>query len=108
MAMFMAIEHTPVGKRESEFSVAEAKGRLPALVHQVETDGVVHITRRGKPAAVLMSETEYTRLLRAGARRPLAAAIRAWREQTGGRARIAQGELDGLRERAPGRDVDLG
>lgn len=96
-----------MSKREFSYSVAEAKGRLPALVHQAETDGVVHITRRGKPAAVLMSEAEYARLQRAGARRPLAAAIRAWREHSEAQARAIDDELDGLRDRTPGRDVDL-
>ena len=43
-------------------SVADAKNNLPKLLHRVENGAAVHITRRGKPVAVLLSEAEYARL----------------------------------------------
>lgn len=43
-------------------SVAEAKNKLPELVHQVEAGHFLRITRRGQAVAVLLSETEYERL----------------------------------------------
>ena len=46
----------------SESSIAEAKTQLTRLIHQAERGEVVHITRRGKPVAVLLSEEEYARL----------------------------------------------
>ena len=46
----------------TETSVADAKNNLPKLLHRVEQGAAVHITRRGKPVAVLVSEAEYARL----------------------------------------------
>ncbi len=43
-------------------SIAEAKTQLTRLIHQVECGEAVHITRRGKSVAVLLSEDEYSRL----------------------------------------------
>jgi len=46
----------------SQTSIAEAKTQLTRLIHQVERGEAVHITRRGKPVAVLLSEDKYRRL----------------------------------------------
>ncbi len=46
----------------SEASIAEAKNQLTRLIHQAEGGEPVHITRRGKPVAVLLSADQYTRL----------------------------------------------
>lgn len=46
----------------SETSIAEAKTQLTRLIHQAERGEAVHITRRGKPVAVLLPEDEYARL----------------------------------------------
>lgn len=46
----------------SETSIAEAKTRLTRLIQQVERGDAVHITRRGKAVAVLVSADEYARL----------------------------------------------
>jgi len=46
----------------SQTLIAEAKTQLPRLIHQAERGEAVHITRRGKPVAVLLSEDEYARL----------------------------------------------
>ena len=46
----------------AETSIAEAKTQLTRLIHQAERGEAVHITRRGKPVAVLLSEDEYARL----------------------------------------------
>ena len=45
-----------------EASIAEAKSQLTRLISQAELGEAVHITRRGKPVAVLVSESEYARL----------------------------------------------
>ncbi len=44
------------------YSIAEARNHLPEIVHDVERNGAVEFTRRGKPVAVLMSLDEYQRL----------------------------------------------
>jgi len=47
---------------DKTFSIAEAKDRLPRLVHDAEAGVPVALTRRGKPVAVLISMAEYDRL----------------------------------------------
>ncbi|NEV64385.1 type II toxin-antitoxin system Phd/YefM family antitoxin [Thiorhodococcus minor] len=55
----------------TETSIADAKTQLTRLIHQAERGEAVHITRRGKPVAVLLSEAEYARLrLSQGAMQP--------------------------------------
>ena len=44
------------------FSIAEARHDLAAVVHQLERQPRIQLTRRGKPVAVLMSLREYERL----------------------------------------------
>lgn len=45
-----------------KYSIAEARARFAALVHEVEEDGAVQITRRGEVVAMLVSRREYERL----------------------------------------------
>jgi len=45
-----------------QFSIAEAKNKLPSIIHQVEKGPSVKLTRRGEPVAVLLSVHEYERL----------------------------------------------
>jgi antitoxin Phd len=49
---------------QKQFSIAEAKNRLPTIVHSVEKGPSVELTRRGKPVAVLLSIQEYELLSR--------------------------------------------
>jgi prevent-host-death family protein len=44
------------------YSIAEAKSHLSTAVHRAETGEIVHITRRGKAVAVLLSEGAYERI----------------------------------------------
>ena len=44
-------------------SIAEAKNNLSHLIHQFETGEAIHLTRYGKPVAVMLSETQYKNLL---------------------------------------------
>jgi len=49
---------------EKKFSIAEAKSKLPAIIHSVEEGPLVKLTRHGKPVAVLLSIREYEQLAR--------------------------------------------
>lgn len=49
---------------EKQFSIAEAKSKLPAIIHSVEEGPSVKLTRHGKPVAVLLSIREYEQLAR--------------------------------------------
>jgi prevent-host-death family protein len=66
----------------TEISVAAAKTRLTGLIHRVEAGEVVHITRRGKSVAMLMSESDYAAVHPDRTRPGLWDAIAEWRTQT--------------------------
>mgnify|MGYP001593532807 CR=1 FL=1 len=48
---------------DRQFSIAQAKDRLSELVQAVERGEVVTVTRRGKPVARVVSESEFRKLL---------------------------------------------
>ena len=50
-----------------QVTIAVAKDQLPGIIHEAERGKPIEITRRGKPVAVILSITEYTRI-RAGKR----------------------------------------
>ena len=86
-------------------SVADAKNNLPSLIHRVEGGDAVHITRRGKPVAVLLSEAEYAHLSAGQDRRGF------WEHIVEMRAApdfepvdLEPEEVDSWRDRDPGRD----
>lgn len=81
-------------------SVAEAKNRLPELVHGVEVSAPIQITRRGQPVAVLLSASEYERLqASASSTTDFADWAQAWRGQLPGSIEgITQDELTRWRE----------
>lgn len=86
-----------------QYSIAEARNRLPAMVHEVESGQAVQLTRRGKPVAVLLSIDAYSRLSEA---RP-----DFWTGLQALRAGSDLSDLDvdevfaGVRDRSPGRAV---
>ncbi len=45
-----------------DYSIAEARHDLPAIVHEVERTGRARITRRGRPVVMLLSIGEFERL----------------------------------------------
>lgn len=47
---------------QEEFSIVEAKNKLPSIIHYVEKGPYIKLTRRGKAVAVLLSIKEYERL----------------------------------------------
>ena len=87
-------------------SIAEARNALPRLVHRAERGDAIEITRRGRPVAVLLSLTEYTRLTRG--RRGFAEAYEAFCTDVSPANRdLDRDFFDGLRDRSAGRDVEL-
>ena len=88
---------------DRDYSIKEAKDRLPALVRQAEERGVVRLTRRGEPVARIVSEREYARL-RGGEKRDLWKAIQAFRRRIDLKALgFTDADFAGLRDRRPGR-----
>lgn len=45
-----------------EWQIAEAKNRFSEVVDRAMSEGSQHVSRRGKPAVVVLSETEYQSL----------------------------------------------
>lgn len=45
-----------------QYSIAEARQDLAAIVHEAEEHGPIEFTRRGKPVAVLLALEDYKRL----------------------------------------------
>ena len=87
------------------YSIAEARDRFAALVHDVEQDGPVQITRRGEVVAVLFSLSEYQRLTekRAG----FIQAVSEFRAAYNVPALEIDPDLFAVRPADSGRDVDL-
>jgi len=60
-------------------TIAEAKNNLSHLIHQLEIEKSIQLTRYGKPVAVMMSETQYKQLI--SPVKSLNSAILNWRNQ---------------------------
>ena len=93
-----------VGLMKKQYSIADARNRLPALVHEVENGCTAEITRRGKSVAVLISASEYARLT--SERGGYWDAVRRWRQ--GNDLEGMDDVVDAIlssRDGSPGRDV---
>lgn len=89
----------------SEVSIAEAKNHLPRIVQQAEAGETVHITRRGKPVAVLLSDREFARL--SAPRQGFTEFAQEWRKNMIARGIEfpATGDLDNLRDNSARQDI---
>jgi PTS system cellobiose-specific IIB component len=96
----------------TQYSIAEARRNLPAVVDEALAGGEVRLTRHGREVAVLVSTAEYDRLKRG--KRNVGEAFAAWEaefrkepysEDDG--PDIGPEYWDALRDRSPGREVDL-
>lgn len=91
---------------QDEFSIAEAKNRLPSIIHSVEKGPYVKLTRRGKPVAVLLSIKEYERLSQKTT--GLWDSLLKFRESIKEiNTDITDVEFEGIRDDDPGRKVEL-
>jgi len=88
-----------------EYSIAEAKNRLPSVVHQAEQGELVHITRRGRPVAVILSEAAYEQLSRES-HPGVWEAIQSFRaDYAADIAEITDNDFAGLRDNSTGRNA---
>lgn len=93
--------------KDKKYSVTEAEGRLPALISEVEGGSTIHISHRGRPTAVLISETEYDRLRLGNRRQTLGDAVRTWRAHNEARLEPDEFCSEQLRDSSAGRDIDV-
>ena len=91
---------------QNQFSIAEAKNRLPSIIHYVEKGPYIKLTRRGKPVAVLLSIQEYERLrcMYSGFWSALSKFRQNMKDED---VTITDRDFEGLRDRGVGRKVDL-
>lgn len=91
---------------EKQFSIAEAKSKLPSLVHSVEKGPAVQLTRHGKPVAVLLSVNEYEKLHRK--KTDFWNKLSAFRKSIESeQIEITEGDFKDLRDTSHGRKAEL-
>lgn len=91
---------------QDQFSIAEAKNRLPSIIHYVEKGPYIKLTRRGKPVAVLLSIKEYERLSQGYS--GFWDALSGFRQDIKDEdIEISDKDFEGLRDRGVGREVEL-
>ena len=90
---------------ENQYSIAEAKNKLPSIIHSVEKGPSVMLTRYGKPVAVLLSIQEYERLnlKKQGFWRALKTFHKLIEKEN---IVISNSDFKRLRDSSPGREVD--
>jgi prevent-host-death family protein len=89
----------------TQYSIADARKHLPALVDEVAAGNTVHLSRRGRPVAVVVSVAEYERL-KAG-RVPFAEAYARFLEKFPEGHGVEPEYWDAIRSKDPGREVNL-
>lgn len=91
----------------AEASISKAKDQLTRLIHEAESGEPVHITRRGKAVAVLLSEDEYARLRQGRERRNFWEIIVEMRSDPEFEpVDWSPEEVDSWRDRRPGRNFE--
>ena len=90
------------------YSIAESKNRLPAIIHEVEKNDPVFIHRRGKAVAVLLSVDSYERL-KNGTRMGFFHSYEQFRARCEKQSHscLETADLEGLRDKSPGRVTSL-
>ncbi len=96
----------------TQYSIAEARKNLPAVIDEALAGGEVRLTRHGREVAVLVSTAEYDRLKR-DKRRSVREAYDAYRAEfpegdtSDGNDPLGPEYWDSLRDRSPGREVEF-
>jgi antitoxin Phd len=88
---------------DDAWSLARAKAKFSEVVERALTEGPQHVSRNGKPAAVIVSEAEWERV--SGDRKPFVEAL----FDPSIRGLLTDEEVDTLFARDPdaGRPIDL-
>jgi len=90
---------------QEEFSIVEAKNKLPSIIHYVEKGPYIKLTRRGKTVAVLLSIKEYERLSHGYS--GFWDALSVFRQNIKNEnIDISDKDFEGLRDRDAGREVE--
>lgn len=84
-----------------QYSISEAKNKLTAIVHGIESGESAELTRHGKPVAILLSIAEYNALKKP--KKGLLEDLHRFRKNFD----PDEDCFEGLRDRSLGREVDL-
>ena len=89
-----------------EYSIAEAKNKLPSIIHDVESGSSARFTRRGKPVAVLLSLYDYEDLSKQ--KRSFWSALQLFRSNAfkNRSLMICDDDFKGLRDMTTGRKIN--
>jgi antitoxin Phd len=91
---------------ETQYTIAEAKNKLPMIVHSVEKGSPVKLTRHGRAVAVLLSVDQYEKLSRGT--EGYWEALEIFRNQMEKEdILISDADFDNLRDDSTGREVQL-
>ena len=91
---------------DEHYTIADAKNKLPSIIHAVETGQAVKLTRHGRPVAVLLSIKDYQRLSRKkeGYWRALDS-FRKNLEKEG--VFVTEDDFENIRDLSSGREIDI-
>lgn len=84
-----------------QYSISEAKNKLPAIIHGIESGQSAELTRHGRPVAVLLSIAEYHALKKP--KHGLLEALYRFRKEF----EPDEDCFEELRDQSPGREIDL-
>ena len=88
-----------------QLSIAQIGGELPAVVRDAEEHGPVELTRDGEAVAVIVPLDQYRRL---ESNRPnFWDAVQKFRAETDLEELDIESAMQGVRDRSPGRDIEL-
>jgi prevent-host-death family protein len=91
---------------KKSYSVAQARSHLPTILNEVGAGDEIYLTRRGQPAAVVVSTKVYDALR--GARATFEEAYGAFlRRHAREDLDLDPKDVDALRDHSPGRKVRL-
>jgi prevent-host-death family protein len=82
-------------------TIADAKNNLPKLIHATEAGADIHLTRHGRPVAVLISEERYQQMFGSG--KAVFDEMIRWRALHGG-IDLSDEEVRSWREQSSSRD----
>ena len=90
-----------------EVTIAQARSTLTRLIREAENGEAVHITRRGKRVAVLVSRRDYERLESGAGGSAFWQATEEWRAQASfDWPDLTRDEVDSWRDRRPPREFE--
>jgi prevent-host-death family protein len=90
-----------------QYSIDQAQGHLAEIVSEVKQGRTVEITRSGKRIAVVLSNDQYNQLTQSN-RPDFWQELQKFRQQFDlEELAIESNVFDGIRDRSPGREVDL-